>query len=84
MCKIFFMKKSILFLTLIITLSFAEQTPTKGLERASAQESRDACQEAKKAAKEKYNVVDINVGCTCEKSSPHLWSCFVGFTHIPK
>ncbi|MDY0117292.1 MAG: hypothetical protein RBR59_06940 [Sulfurimonadaceae bacterium] len=78
------MKKIILFLALIVSISFAEATPVKGLERASAQEQRDACKEAKRVARENYNIVDINVGCTCEKSSPHQWSCFVGFTHIPK
>lgn len=76
------MKTSIIFL--IFSISFADQIGIKGLERASAQDRRDACIEAKRIAKENYDIVKINVGCTCEKSSPHQWSCFVGFTHIPK
>lgn len=73
-----------LLLFLLLTLGFAEELPLEGLERASAQEQRDACQEAKNIAKANYDIVELNVGCTCEKSSPHLWTCFVGFTHMPK
>lgn len=73
-----------LILLLIATLSFADQAPIKGLERASAPQKRDACQAAKEQARQNYNVVDINVGCTCEKSSPHQWICFVGFEYTPE
>lgn len=73
-----------LILLLIATLSFAVQAPIQGLERASAPQKRDACQLAKEQARQNDNVVDINVGCTCEKSSPYLWICFVGFEYIPQ
>ena len=75
--------KTLLFLSLI-TFVFAEQMPVQGIERALMQEKREACIQARAQAKEKYDIVDINAGCTCEKSDDRRWNCFVLFTHIPK
>lgn len=55
-----------------------------GLERASAPQKMDACKAAKDIARKNYDVKDMNVGCTCERSDAHEWMCFVGFTYLPK
>ena len=73
-----------LLLTFITTLLFAQQEPIQGLERALMPQKRDACIQAKKQANENYNIVDINVGCTCEKSDDGRWNCFVIFYHKGK
>ncbi len=73
--------KTLILLT-ITTFLFAESTLLDGLERASAQHKREACQMAKKIARENYNVQDMNVGCNCEKSDAREWMCFVRFKYI--
>jgi len=73
-----------LLLLLITSALFAQEEATQGLERALMPQKRDACIEAKRKAKENYNIIDMNVGCTCEKSDDRRWNCFVIFTHIPK
>lgn len=75
--------KTLLFLSLITSL-FADSKATQGIERVLMPQKRDACIQARAQAKEKYTIVDINAGCTCEKSDDRRWNCFVLFTHIPK
>ncbi|MDY0121180.1 MAG: hypothetical protein RBR54_04490 [Sulfurimonas sp.] len=75
--------KTLLFLSIITSL-FAKQEAIQGIERVLMQEKREACIQARAQAKEKYNIVEINAGCTCEKSDDRRWNCFVLFTHIPK
>jgi hypothetical protein len=75
--------KTLLLLSLITSI-FAEQVPIQGIERVLMPQKRDACIQARAQAKENYNIVAINAGCTCEKSDDRRWNCFVLFTHIPK
>lgn len=80
------MKK--ILLIAISTILFAQTDVNNklvdGLERASAPYQRDACKMAKAEARKNYDVKDINVGCTCEKSDAREWMCFVRFKHLPK
>jgi hypothetical protein len=72
---------------LLITLStflFSDALLIGGIESASAKEKAEACESAKTQAKENYNVQDMNVGCTCEKSDAKEWMCFVRFEYLAK
>lgn len=76
--------KKLLCIPFLFLMLHAEQTPKEGLERASAPEQRDSCELAKKSARENYNLVELNVGCTCERGDNREWNCFVGFTYMPQ
>ncbi len=73
--------KQLILLT-IASILFGESNLLSGLERASDQHKREACQKAKALARENYKIQDINVGCNCEKSDAREWMCFVRFTYI--
>lgn len=76
------MKK--LLLIMLSTVLFADSPLLDGLERGNSPYKRDACKMAKAEARKNYNVVDINVGCSCEKSDAREWMCFVKFKYLPK
>lgn len=71
-----------LILLIISTVILANEQLFDGLERASSQYKREACQMAKDSAKKNYNVQDMNVGCNCEKSDAREWMCFVRFKYL--
>ncbi|MDD2906279.1 MAG: hypothetical protein PHH41_09255 [Sulfurimonas sp.] len=73
-----------LFLLTITTFLFAQEPLQEGIERAFALEKNDSCDKAKKEAKAKYDVKDMDVGCLCEKSDSREWSCIARFLYLPK
>lgn len=75
--------KKLLLLT-ITTFLFAQTPFLNGLQRAYAEEQRDACALAKSEAREKYNVQSMDVGCLCEKSDSKEWTCVAKFTYLLK
>lgn len=76
------MKK--LLLIAISTLLLADSALLDGLERASHEYKREACNMAKAEAKKNYDVKDMNVGCSCEKNDSREWMCFVRFKYLPE
>lgn len=73
-----------LLLLLTATLLLADTESQQGFERAIARYDNDACTQAKALARERYNIVDMNPGCRCERTDSHEWQCDVGFTYTSR
>lgn len=72
-------------LLFFISLSlWGEAHPTEGLERAVGRYKHDVCDEAKRLAKERYEIVDMDVGCICEMTDSREWICFSKFIYSSK
>jgi hypothetical protein len=76
--------KKLLLITLLPLFTLADANLTHELERGIAKDKREACRIAKNQAKENYKVVELNVGCSCEKTDGRDWLCFVGFSSLGK
>lgn len=79
------MKWTMIFLT-AMTLLGSETTETRveeGFERGIERYQRDACDIARKNAKAKYAIVEMDAGCRCERGDDHNWHCDIGFTYRP-
>ena len=60
-------------------------TPIKeGFERAIERYERDACEQARAAARSGYEIVEINPGCRCERTDGHMWQCDIKFTYTER
>jgi len=74
--------KKLLLITIIPILTLADSNLTQELERGIAKDKREACKIAKTNAKQNYKVVNLNAGCSCEKTDGRDWLCFVGFSSL--
>jgi hypothetical protein len=53
----------------------------EGFERSVKRYKSDACEAAKALARERYAIVRMNPGCTCERTDGREWLCDVRFTY---
>jgi hypothetical protein len=73
--------KTLLFLIISTFLSAETIVVQEGLERAIARYKSDACSMAKAQARKKYEVVDMDPGCRCERTDAREWQCDIEFTY---
>ena len=65
--------------------AFADSSePKQGYERAIDRYNNQACSKAKKQARERYEIIEMDPGCRCETTDSREWQCDVGFTYTEK
>lgn len=74
------MKKILLIQIILISSLMAEQ----GHERGIAKDRSTACAIAEKAARESYNVFQMNAGCSCVETENKEWTCDILFSYMSK
>ncbi|MEA3418068.1 MAG: hypothetical protein U9Q90_01620 [Campylobacterota bacterium] len=74
--------KKIVILLLITTGLLAENNTThEGFARVHAKYKSDACDIAKKKARETFEIIEMNPGCRCERTDGYEWMCDAVFTY---
>lgn len=73
-----------LLLLITAALLWAESTPKQGYERVISRYEYDACDKVKTLVKERYEVVEMDAGCRCERTDSREWQCDIGFTYTQK
>ena len=51
------------------------------MERSLKENKQNACEQAKKQARSKYNITHLNPSCSCERTDGREWQCDVYFTY---
>lgn len=68
---------------LIACAAFADTAPKQGFERLIDRYEYDACRKLKELVKSRYEIVDMDAGCRCERTDSREWQCDIGFTYLP-
>ncbi|MEA1917206.1 MAG: hypothetical protein U9N42_06720 [Campylobacterota bacterium] len=69
-------------MALLFVSSLSAFDVQNGIEDGYAKYKSDACDRAKEQAYEKHNILNMDVGCSCEKDDSRQWMCVVKYEYV--
>jgi hypothetical protein len=71
-------------LLLTVSLYALADPASKTYERAIDRYENQACDKARKQARERFDIIEMDAQCRCERTDSREWQCDIGFTHSGK